>query len=575
MRVRLNTSWCDDATLREAFNRSSPLGDYRWKDLELTLDDDYDCLVAFNYPTLEEFDPARTVIFQAEPRISRQRIAYEFGERMVGCRLVDTDSHFNFDKWYVERSYADLLQPIAKSRELSAVVSAANWLPRHRQRLDFALHVLPAIGDFDHYGRGIPPGPHVRGDIADKADGLLPYRYTFNAENSLEPNYFTEKVLDAILCECLCFYDGCPNLEAFLDPETFIRVSMDAPDEALEIIRSAIATNEWERRLPAIKEQKRRLMDDLNPLEVIRKVVSGEPVLWRTDAEYDAGPEEKPDGTLPPVFVIGLPESTTRAARISRHLKRLGIPFSFIEATRGEELTPEELGRRVDVDAIEKRIGRPVSPPEIGCALSHVDAFKRLVASGRRSALILEDDVRLAASAGSVIAGIASDIGPGDLVLIGASGGTPLRVGSRRRVGLNAAVAPAARGGVRGGYAYLVTREAAAAILDRFPRVSSLADEWSLLGGVVLLQILEPRIAWTWGPFIEPSEMEPARTQAVAKQRAEMRHSLLARLSYKMRLVAAVQPRIGYRLITIVDVFELAGMYLRGFRLRRRASADA
>ncbi len=55
-----------------------------------------------------------------------------------------------------------------------------------------------------------------------------------------------------------CFYDGCPNLEAFLDPETFIRVPMDAPDEAIEIIRRAIAANEWERRLPAIREQKRK-----------------------------------------------------------------------------------------------------------------------------------------------------------------------------------------------------------------------------------------------------------------------------------------------------------------------------
>ncbi len=58
-------------------------------------------------------------------------------------------------------------------------------------------------------------------------------------------------------------------------------------------------------------------------------------------------------------------------------------------------------------------------------------------------------------------------------------------------------------------------------------------------------------------------------------QTSAMRHSLLARLSYKMRLIAAVQPRIGYRLITIVDVFELAGMHLRGFRLRRRAAANA
>ena len=572
MRVKLHASWCDDATIRDAFNRSSPQGDYRWKDVEFTLDDDYDWFVVFNYPRHEKFDRTKTVIFQSEPRISRQRIAYEFGSRMAGCRVVDTDSHFNFDKWFVDRSYTDLLQPIVKTRQLSAVVSGTSNLPRHRQRLDFALRVLPAAGDLDHYGRDLPSRPHVRGDIVDKADALLQYRYTFNAENSLEPNYFTEKILDAILCECLCFYDGCPNLEAFLDPETFIRVSMDDPAAAVSIMRSAIAANEWERRLPAIQEQKRRLMEELNPLEVIRKVLRAEPVVWRTDAEFDAGPAVEPVANMPAVFVINLPEVTDRAARITRHLGRLGVDFSFIEASRGDALSSTELEARVDVPVLEDRIGRPVSAPEIGCALSHRDALTRLIESGERCAVILEDDARLADSAGQVLASVAAGAMPGDLILIGAFGGAPLRVGSRRPVGPNTGVAPAARGGVQAGFAYLVSREAALAIIERFPRVSALADDWSLIGGVVVLRILEPKLAWSWGPFIEPSGIDPKRAAAVSKQTSAMRHSLLARISYKTRLVAAIHPGIGYRLIKIVDVIELLEMNLRAFRFRRRSA---
>jgi hypothetical protein len=91
----------------------------------------------------------------------------------------------------------------------------------------------------------------------------------------------------------------------------------------------------------------------------------------------------------------------------------------------------------------------------------------------------------------------------------------------------------------------------------------------------VVLRILEPRVAWTWGPFMEPSEIHDARDIAVSQRKSEMRHSLLARLGYKVRLIAAVQPRIGYRLITIVDVIEFAGMYLRSVRLRCRALLHA
>jgi glycosyl transferase family 25 len=572
VRVRLHASWCGDAEIREAFNRASPAGDYRWKDLELTLDDDFDWFVVFNYPSHDEFDRSKTVVFQSEPRITRQRIAFEFGARLAGCRIVDTDSHFNFDKWYVDRSYAELREPIVKTRTLSAVVSGERLMPRHRQRLEFALNVLPRVSDLDHYGRRLPEAPTVRGELADKAEGLMPYRYTFNAENSLEPNYFTEKVLDAILCETLCFYDGCPNLEAFLDPESFVRVSMDRPDEAVEIMRSVIAGGEWERRLPAIRAQKERLMVELNPLEIIRKVLSGEPVWWRTDEELDARPPREVVDGLPPVSVISLPTATERRRRVSAHLERLGIPFSFHDAVRGDDLSPAEIAERIDMDALTRRIGRPASAPELGCALSHAEVLRQLVDSNETCAVILEDDARLADAAGDLVKSVAAGVQPGDLVLIGASGATPLRVGGRRMVGQSTFVAPAARGGVQRTFAYLVTREAAAAILEKFPRVASLADDWPLFGGVVLLRILEPRIAWTWGPFIEPSEIDVARADAIGSQVGKMQHSFLARLGYKARLIAAEQPRIGWRLVKIADVLELVSLTFRGFRLRRAAA---
>ena len=54
-----------------------------------------------------------------------------------------------------------------------------------------------------------------------------------------------------------------------------------------------------------------------------------------------------------------------------------------------------------------------------------------------------------------------------------------------------------------------------------------------------------------------------------------MRHSLLARMSYKVRLIAAVHPRIGYRLIKIADAIELLGMQLRALRFRRRFAPRA
>eukprot|EP00415_Alexandrium_ostenfeldii_P002527 UN2527 len=43
-------------------------------------------------------------------------------------------------------------------------------------------------------------------------------------ENSRHPNYFTEKLLDALLARCVPIYWGCENLRDFFDTEGVIEV---------------------------------------------------------------------------------------------------------------------------------------------------------------------------------------------------------------------------------------------------------------------------------------------------------------------------------------------------------------
>ena len=59
-------------------------------------------------------------------------------------------------------------------------------------------------------GRGYNPFEH-------KQDGLLPYRYSVVIENVQEVDYFTEKLLDCMLCGTLPIYWGAPNIEKYFD----------------------------------------------------------------------------------------------------------------------------------------------------------------------------------------------------------------------------------------------------------------------------------------------------------------------------------------------------------------------
>lgn len=64
--------------------------------------------------------------------------------------------------------------------------------------------------DIDIMGRGYKP-------FAEKSDGLARYRYSIVIENAREQNYFTEKLIDALLCQTVPIYWGCPNIGDFFD----------------------------------------------------------------------------------------------------------------------------------------------------------------------------------------------------------------------------------------------------------------------------------------------------------------------------------------------------------------------
>lgn len=58
--------------------------------------------------------------------------------------------------------------------------------------------------------------------IAEKAEGHTPYYYSVVVENSREPGYFTEKLVDSLLCWSLPIYWGAPDIEHFFDPRGMI-----------------------------------------------------------------------------------------------------------------------------------------------------------------------------------------------------------------------------------------------------------------------------------------------------------------------------------------------------------------
>jgi glycosyl transferase family 25 len=96
---------------------------------------------------------------------------------------------------------------------------------------------------------------------------------------------------------------------------------------------------------------------------------------------------------LPPIWVINLKRSIDRNNYITTHLNELGLPFELIEGVDGQNLTPKEFAAIYSGEQAVISIGRELSRGEIGCSLSHLKLYQRMIDENLDEALILEDDV--------------------------------------------------------------------------------------------------------------------------------------------------------------------------------------
>lgn len=95
------------------------------------------------------------------------------------------------------------------------------------------------------------------------------------------------------------------------------------------------------------------------------------------------------------VFVISLPQDRLRLENLEKQLQKLNIPFSVVEAVNGMLLSEKELKESYDQKKALRLFNRELSKGEIGCALSHMSIYKKMITDSISHALILEDDAHI------------------------------------------------------------------------------------------------------------------------------------------------------------------------------------
>lgn len=151
------------------------------------------------------------------------------------------------DTWVPE--WRDLT--LEKTAMCSLIASAKRDTTGHKLRHQIVDWVRGCDQPVEIMGRGYTP-------FDRKADGLAPYRYSIVIENVQEKNYFSEKLVDAVLCNTVPIYWGCPNLDRFFDPAGIIQCN--SADDIQRAVQ-AMSEDDFQSRLPQLQ----RLQNEIEP----------------------------------------------------------------------------------------------------------------------------------------------------------------------------------------------------------------------------------------------------------------------------------------------------------------------
>ncbi|WP_288880206.1 glycosyltransferase family 10 domain-containing protein [Pedobacter panaciterrae] len=272
MRIYVTGYWEDDQSLLNTIKKYA-FGKTTWKNLEFTTEPGFDKVVVLNHCNSNSlhFSADKAVYFRLEPPASSNYLHDSDSYIVPGFMHWPLLHKFPKEKLYKIYKTGH----IKKSRLFSTVTSDLAYMDGHVERL-IMIHLLDRSisKGFDVWGRKTTDSyfetiSAYRGELYNKYEGMLDYAYHLSVENSFINDYFTEKISDPILSECLCFYAGCSNIEEYIDSRAFCKIDLTNKGEARETIIRAIQDDHRKKTLKYIKQQKKRLLTDLNPLNLI------------------------------------------------------------------------------------------------------------------------------------------------------------------------------------------------------------------------------------------------------------------------------------------------------------------
>jgi hypothetical protein len=162
--------------------------------------------------------------------------------------------------------YFSNLKSLPKSEKISVFCSNRAATESHRQRLRFVHSLKNHFKDkLVWYGNGV-------NQIAQKWDGIAPFKYHIALENQSSYNVITEKLYDSFLGLSYPIYHGAPNVNDYFSSKSMTSIDIKDLQSSIMKIEELIDSNIWEKNIDYIIESKNKCINEFNVYHRIAEI---------------------------------------------------------------------------------------------------------------------------------------------------------------------------------------------------------------------------------------------------------------------------------------------------------------
>jgi len=234
IRIRFFSSFCDGEVCKSHYETDfeSHLLDFYGPDkkLYITNDDDYTHAVIMNTatPLLKTDIPIKNVIGLAFEPIYFLGLTAEFVEyakknisRYFIGDVKNLPSPFMEHTAYMWHNIPLKYEP-TKNNLMSLMISEKGFAPGHKYRYELVNLILNTNLPIDIYGRGCvnfnKKDPRLKGEFVEK-EPYENYYFHISIENFQCNEYFSEKIINPLLCSTMPIYLGCNNIKKYFNDD--------------------------------------------------------------------------------------------------------------------------------------------------------------------------------------------------------------------------------------------------------------------------------------------------------------------------------------------------------------------